>query len=88
MRPGADTLAQYGDPFLFSPEPEDRWVNSPQLVRAEQGTQHCDPFLPSPEPEERWVNAPRLVWVDPGAQQGHHHLQFLQVPHNLRSKIT
>jgi hypothetical protein len=30
MRPGADTRAQHGDPFLFLPEPEDRWVNVPR----------------------------------------------------------
>jgi hypothetical protein len=73
---------------MVSPEPEDMWVNAPWLVRADPGAQHCDPFLLSPEPEDRWVNAPRLVRADPRAQQGHHHLQFLQIPHNLRSKIT
>ncbi len=91
----ADPGAQYGDPFLLSPEPEDRWVNAPRPVRAGPGAQYGDPFLlspdpflPSPEPEDRWVNAPRLVRADPRAQKGHHHLQFFQIPHNLRSKIT
>jgi hypothetical protein len=51
----ADACAQYGDPFLFSPEPEDRWVNSPRLVQADACAQYGDHFLLSPESDDRWV---------------------------------
>ncbi len=75
---GGESLAsQYGDPFLLSPDPilpstdpEDRWVNAPQLVRADLGAHHGDPFLLSPEPEDMWVNVPQLVRADLGAHHG------------------
>jgi hypothetical protein len=65
---GLNRMLSNGDPFLLSPEPEDRWVNAPQLVRADAGSQQGHPFLLSPDPEDRWVNAPRLVGAVPDAQ--------------------
>jgi hypothetical protein len=36
----ADPGAQYDDPFLFSPELEDRWLNAPQLARIDPASQY------------------------------------------------
>jgi hypothetical protein len=37
---GLNPGAQYGDPFLLSPELEDRWVNAPRLLQADPSAQY------------------------------------------------